>query len=81
MRRHPDFTQISSLTLKGHWLAAAGFPIGTEVDIRVMSGCLVITPRKSDLDEPEFIHSLRKLSARKQRQVEEYIGLVASNGS
>ena len=32
------------LRLRGKWLAAAGFPQQTRVKVRVMKGCLVITP-------------------------------------
>ncbi|MCU5773703.1 SymE family type I addiction module toxin [Erwiniaceae bacterium BAC15a-03b] len=77
VRRHPDFTPVPSLSLTGQWLATAEFTIGKKVDVRVMPGCLVITT----LDEPGLIQSLHRLSARKQRQVEEYIGMVASNST
>ncbi|MES9906719.1 MAG: SymE family type I addiction module toxin [Sedimenticola sp.] len=32
------------LQLKGLWLAAAGFDVKTPVRVRVMQGCLVVTP-------------------------------------
>ncbi|WP_276325199.1 SymE family type I addiction module toxin [Winslowiella toletana] len=77
VRRHPDYTPVPALTLKGHRLAAAVFNTELSVDVRVMAGCLVITARQMDLNEPEFILSLRKLSVRKQRLVKEFIGVIA----
>ena len=75
--RHPDYQRIPALTMKGQWLAAAGFATGTEVDLKVMNGCIVITARQS---EPELTASLRqvsKLSARKQKQVQVLIDAIA----
>lgn len=31
------------LQLRGHWMAKAGFPVGTKVRVRVMTDCLVLT--------------------------------------
>lgn len=52
--RHPDYQRIPALTMKGQWLAAAGFATGTEVDLKVMNGCIVITARQP---EPELTAS------------------------
>ena len=76
-RRHPDYQRIPALTMKGQWLEEAGFATGTEVDLKVMNGCIVITARQP---EPELIASLRqvsKLSARKQKQVQVLIDAIA----
>lgn len=76
--RHPDYTRIPALTLKGQWLEAAGFATGTEVDVKVMNGCIVLTAKPQ---EPELVQSLRqvnKLSARKQKQVQAFIGVISS---
>lgn len=78
--RHPDYVRIPSLTLKGQWLEAAGFATGTEVEARIMNGCIVLTAKEP---EPELLASLRvvgKLSARKQKQVKEFIGVVSGRG-
>ncbi|EKW5591432.1 endoribonuclease SymE [Raoultella planticola] len=75
--RHPDYQRIPALTMKGQWLEAAGFATGTEVDLKVMNGCIVITARQP---EPELTASLRqvsKLSARKQKQVQALIDAIA----
>ena len=40
--RHPDYQRIPALTMKGQWLEAAGFATGTEVDLKVMNGCIVL---------------------------------------
>jgi toxic protein SymE len=54
--RHPDYARIPALTLKGQWLEAAGFATGTEVEARVMNGCIVLTAKEP---EPELLASLR----------------------
>ncbi|HHT0305541.1 TPA: endoribonuclease SymE [Raoultella planticola] len=79
--RHPDYQRIPALTMKGQWLEAAGFATGTEVDLKVMNGCIVITARQP---EPELTSSLRqvsKLSARKQKQVQVLIDAIAGQKS
>lgn len=75
--RYPDYTRIPALTMKGQWLEAAGFATGTAVEVKVMNGCIVLTAKQP---EPELVQSLRqvsKLSARKQKQVQEFIGVIA----
>lgn len=76
--RPPGLTRISALTLSGQWLEDAGFTTGTGVDVRVMHGCIVLTAIQPP-DEPPMLQSLRracKLSARKQKQVEEFIEVI-----
>ncbi|GKX55316.1 endoribonuclease SymE [Leminorella grimontii] len=71
---------IPALSLKGQWLAAAGFDTGTKVNVRVMNGCIVITAKRP---EPELMTSLKrvcKFSASKQRQVQALIDAVANGG-
>lgn len=78
----PDYEKIPSLNLKGKWMTMAGFGIGTHVDVRVMDGCLVITSRPPEPEKPEeseLMKSLRqacKFSARKQRQIQEFIEII-----
>jgi toxic protein SymE len=77
MRAAIRIMHASALTLKGQWLEAAGFATGTEVEARIMNGCIVLTAKEP---EPELLASLRvveKLSARKQKQVREFIGVVS----
>ena len=76
-RRHPGHTRVPALTMQGQWLEEAGFTTGTQVEIKVMNGCIVITAKQP---EPELVASLRqlhKLSARKQKQVQALIGAIA----
>lgn len=76
----PDYSRIPAITLKGQWLEAAGFATGTVVDVKVMEGCIVLTAQPPAAAESELMQSLRqvcKLSARKQRQVQEFIGVIA----
>ncbi|MDA8477738.1 endoribonuclease SymE [Citrobacter sp. Awk 4] len=78
--RHPDYTRIPALTLKGQWLEAAGFTTGSKIDVKVMDGCIVLTVQPPAAEESELMQSLRqvsKLSARKQKQVQEFIGVIA----
>ncbi|MGE9550356.1 endoribonuclease SymE [Erwinia amylovora] len=78
----PDYEKIPSLNLKGKWMTMAGFGIGIQVDVRVMDGCLVITSREPEPEKPEeseLMKSLRqvcKFSARKQRQIQEFIEVI-----
>ncbi len=39
-------TPIGEIHLKGHWLIEAGFAINTPVIVRVMEGCIVVTPKE-----------------------------------
>ncbi|WP_374109193.1 endoribonuclease SymE [Escherichia coli] len=78
--RYPDYSRIPAITLKGQWLEAAGFATGTAVDVKVMEGCIVLTAQPPAAEESELMQSLRqvcKLSARKQKQVQEFIGVIA----
>ena len=78
--RYPDYSRIPAITLKGQWLEAAGFATGTAVDVKVMEGCIVLTAQPPAAAESELMQSLRqvcKLSARKQRQVQEFIGVIS----
>ena len=79
--RYPDYSRIPAITLKGQWLEAAGFATGTAVDVKVMEGCIVLTAQPPAAEESELMQSLRqvcKLSARKQKQVQEFIGVISS---
>lgn len=78
--RYPDHTRIPALILKGQWLDAAGFATGTEVDVKVMNGCIVLTAKQPEPEEAPLMQSLRqvcRLSARKQKQVQAFIGMIA----
>lgn len=79
-RQYPDYNAVPALILKGKWLADAGFTTDMKIDIRVMNNCLVITTREPEQEEPEVIKSLRKLSARKQKQAAELIATITAKG-
>lgn len=79
--RYPEYTRIPAITLKGQWLEAAGFATGCKFDIRVMPGCIVLTTKLPEPEEPALLQSLRrvcKLSARKQQQVQEFIEVISA---
>ncbi|ELY4221481.1 endoribonuclease SymE [Cronobacter malonaticus] len=78
--RFHDGVSLAALTLRGKWLEEAGFPTGTDADVRVMPGCIVITARAPEPEDPPLLRSLRrvcKLSVRKQQQVQEFIEVIA----
>ena len=78
--RYPDCSRIPAITLKGQWLEAAGFATGTVVDVKVMEGCIVLTAqtrRRRERIRCSHCALLPKLSARKQKQVQEFIGVIA----
>lgn len=82
--RYPDYTRIPALTMKGQWLEAAGFATGTEVDVKVMNGCIVLTakpPQPEDSTLLQSFHRVGKLSARKQRQVQDFIDVISGKRS
>lgn len=76
--RYPDYRRTPAITMKGQWLEAAGFACGTAVEVKVMKGCIVLTAQQQ---ENELMQSLRqacKLSPRKQKQVLEFIKVIAA---
>lgn len=79
------YQPVPAVTLKGHWLEEAGFGTGTPVHVRVMQDCLIITRQEPQPElpaEPEVVTTLRrackKLSARKQQQIAEFIQAIAT---
>ena len=63
--------------MKGQWLEAAGFATGTKVEVRVMAGCIVLTAVEPEPELEAAMRRVEKLSARKQKQVREFIGVIA----
>lgn len=74
------YQPMPAVTLKGHWMAEAGFETGTLLEVRVLNGCMILTV-KPPSPEPEVIQTLRqlcpKLSARKQRELMGVIQVMA----
>lgn len=80
--RYPEYTRIPALTMKGQWLEDAGFTTGTQVDVRVMNGCIVLTAQQPQPEESELmqsLHQVSKLSARKQKQEQAFIDVMAGS--
>ncbi|HDG9808923.1 TPA: endoribonuclease SymE [Raoultella planticola] len=75
--RFPDYSRIPALTMKGQWLEAAGFATGTKVEARVMAGCIVLTAVEPEPELEAAMRRVEKLSARKQKQIREFIGMIA----
>lgn len=81
--RYPDYVHLPALTMKGQWLAEAGFDTGTKVDAKVMQGCIVLMARAVEPEVSELESAIREacnLSKRKQKQVVEFIGVIAGKG-
>ena len=79
--RFEDRQRIPAIIMKGQWLEAAGFTTGTTFDVRVMPGCIVLTAKLPEPEEPALLQSLRrvcKLSARKQQQVQEFVDVISA---
>ena len=79
--RYPDYTHVPAIIMKGQWLEAAGFTTGCKFDVRVMPGCIVLTTKLPEPEEPALLQSLRrvcKLSARKQQQMQEFIEVISA---
>ncbi|MDU4128003.1 endoribonuclease SymE [Pantoea sp.] len=75
--RYPDYSRIPAITMKGQWLEAAGFATGTAVDVKVMQGCIVLTARHNDSELMQSMRQVCRLSVRKQKQVQEFIQVIA----
>ncbi|MBZ7501536.1 type I addiction module toxin, SymE family, partial [Klebsiella michiganensis] len=58
VRRLPDRRLVPAMIMKGQWLAAAGFSTGTQVEVRVMEGCIVLTAVEP---EPELEAAMRRV--------------------
>ena len=72
------YQPLPAIILKGHWLEQVGFETGTPLEVRVLPDCLILTVKPPP--EPEVIQALRKackLPARKQRQIAEFIEVIA----
>lgn len=80
VRRLPDRRLVPALIMKGQWLAAAGFSTGTRVEVRVMEGCIVLTAVEPEPELEAAMRRVEKLSARKQKQVREFIGVIGGRG-
>ncbi|WP_313124370.1 endoribonuclease SymE [Pseudescherichia sp.] len=76
--RFHDRAHVPAITIKGQWLAEAGFPTGTEMDVRILNGCIVLIAKPVEEELIQTVRKISTLSARKQRQVQDYIDLVAA---
>lgn len=75
--RYPDYRRIPAITMKGQWLEEAGFASGTAVEVKVMKGCIVLTAQQQETELMQSLRQACKLSARKQKQVLEFIKVIA----
>ncbi|QPG26281.1 type I addiction module toxin, SymE family [Pantoea sp. SM3640] len=78
--RYPDYIRIPSIIMKGQWLAAAGFTTGTEVEVSVTEGRIVLTVKPPEPVDEQLVNALaqlNKLPAKKKKQVLALSGVVA----
>lgn len=67
--RHPTYERIPAITLKGRWLAQAGFTPGQKMEVRVMDGCIVITASRPNPVLEQATQRMAQLPERSQKQV------------
>jgi toxic protein SymE len=82
--RFHDHARMPAMIMKGYWLDEAGFSTGTRVDVKVMKGYMVLTAREPEPEETDIEKLLRevgKLSARKQKQVIEFVGVISGKAA
>lgn len=56
-------SQPPAITLKGHWLKAAGFEAGFTFTMKILNGCLVLIPDSED------IRTIKQQNQQKQAQI------------
>lgn len=71
--RTTHYTCRASLRLNGRWMEEAGFTTGTPLDVRVMSGCLVITTRPTETPLMKVLNSTMQLPPEEQQRVMAFI--------
>ncbi len=59
--RYKDFVYTPAIMMKGLWLEAAGFTIGTIVDVMVMNGTILLTTNRPP-KKPKIMTSLELIN-------------------
>ena len=72
---YPEYTPFASLRIKGKWLEAAGFPIGTPVEVVVEDGKMVVTALPK-VEIPVPVEVVSKLALRKARDLQKFMERV-----
>lgn len=75
--RYPDYSHIPALTIKGQWQEAVRFAASTKVESWVMEKRIVLTSVETAPYLKEAMRHVENLSAKKQKQVREFIGVIA----
>jgi len=74
---YPEYEPFAALRIKGKWLEAAGFPVGTPVEIVVEDGRMVVTalpkPEKPVVVEDVVVSAL---AMRKARELRKFMALI-----
>ncbi len=78
VRNPPKYADVPLLRISGQWLADAGFPRGTPVEVRVVNGCIMITVREQyEARLQKGIRTVRRLPETRLRQLEKYVARLA----
>ncbi|WET39800.1 SymE family type I addiction module toxin [Citrobacter enshiensis] len=77
-KRTRRYTRCASLRLNGRWMEDAGFTSGTELDVRVMPGCLVITTRPVETSFMKDLNKISRLPEKEQEHVRRFLQGVAA---
>ncbi|HBU6130977.1 TPA: SymE family type I addiction module toxin [Enterobacter chuandaensis] len=74
-RNYPEYVPFAALRIKGKWLEAAGFPVGTPVEIVVEDGRMVVTaqPKPEKRIEKEMVSAL---AVRKTRELKKFMARI-----
>ncbi|MGN7789331.1 SymE family type I addiction module toxin [Enterobacter sp. 22452] len=72
---YPEYKAFASLRIKGKWLEAAGFPIGTPVEVVVEDGRMVVTALAVE-EKPEKVVEISALAKRKSRDLQRFKGRI-----
>jgi len=74
---YPEYVPFAALRIKGKWLEAAGFPVGTPVEIAVEDGRMVVTalpkPEKPMVVENVVVSAL---AMRKARELKKFMARI-----
>lgn len=72
------YQPVPAVTLKGHWMADAGFETDTPVDVRVMKDCLVITTKPKPPQIPLTREMLYRTEALPDKARQELCTLICA---
>lgn len=69
---YPEYEPFAALRIKGKWLEAAGFPVGTPVEVVVEDGRMVVTALPKP-EKPVVREVVSALAIRKTRDLKKFM--------